>query len=442
MISISVSFAARKNNFLKTKIFWVMKLSHLAETLIGSEIIKLAGEIKEKQAKGEKIYNFTIGDFDPKVFPIPAEFEEEIIAAYKDHYTNYPPADGILELRKAVGEFIQEHEHLTYDPTREIVISCGGRPIIYATFRTILDRGEKVVYATPSWNNNHYTHFLEAEHVVLETKPENDFMPTAAELKPLLKGATLLALCSPQNPTGTAFGKQQLEEICDLVIAENKSRGADEKPLYILFDQMYWVLTFGQTVHYTPISLRPELKDYTIIIDGMSKAFAATGVRVGWALGPAHVIGKMKAILSHVGAWSPMAEQHAAAKYLRRKDEVNAYLKSFKAAIEERLQGIYEGFESLKKAGHPVEAIAPQAAIYLTLKIDLVGKTTADGTVLADQAAVTSYILNEAKLGLVPFYAFGSAKNSPWYRLSVGTCVKEEIPGMIAQLKAALEKLK
>jgi aspartate aminotransferase len=419
-----------------------MKLSHLAETLIGSEIIKLAGEIKEKQAKGEKIYNFTIGDFDPKVFPIPAEFEEEIIKAYKDHYTNYPPADGILELRKAVSEFIEEHEHLTYDPTKEIVISCGGRPIIYATFRTILDRGEKVVYATPSWNNNHYTHFLEAEHVVLETKAENDFMPTAAELKPLLKGATLLALCSPQNPTGTAFGKQQLEEICDIVIAENKSRGADEKPLYILFDQMYWVLTFGQTVHYTPVSLRPELKDYTIIIDGMSKAFAATGVRVGWALGPAHVIGKMKAILSHVGAWSPMAEQHAAANFLRRKEEVNAYLKSFKAEVEERLQRIYEGVDGLKKAGHSVEAIAPQAAIYLTLKIDLVGKKTADGKVLEDQAAVTSYILNEAKLGLVPFYAFGSEKSSPWYRLSVGTCVKEEIPAMIAQFKAALEKLK
>ncbi|GAA3914531.1 aminotransferase class I/II-fold pyridoxal phosphate-dependent enzyme [Chitinophaga oryziterrae] len=419
-----------------------MKLSHLAETLIGSEIIKLAGEIKEKQAKGEKIYNFTIGDFDPKVFPIPAEFEEEIITAYKNHFTNYPPADGILELRKAVGEFISEHEHLNYDPAKEIVISCGGRPIIYATFRTILDRGEKVIYATPSWNNNHYTHFLEAEHVVLETKAENDFMPTAAELKPLLKGATLLALCSPQNPTGTAFGKQQLEDICDLVIAENKSRGADEKPLYIMFDQMYWVLTFGQTQHYTPVSLRPELRDYTIFIDGMSKAFAATGVRVGWALGPAHVISKMKSILSHVGAWSPMAEQHAAAKYLRRKDEVNAYLKSFKAEVEERLQRIYEGFDALKKAGHSVEAIAPQAAIYLTLKIDLVGKKTADGKVLEDQAAVTSYILDEAKLGLVPFYAFGSAKNSPWYRMSVGTCVKEEIPAMLAQLKAALEKLK
>ncbi|ASZ14798.1 pyridoxal phosphate-dependent aminotransferase [Chitinophaga pendula] len=419
-----------------------MKLSHLAETLIGSEIIKLAGEIKEKQAKGEKIYNFTIGDFDPNVFPIPAEFEQEIITAYKQHFTNYPPADGILELRTAVGDFIREREQLDYDPTKEIVISCGGRPIIYAVYRTIVDRGEKVIYATPSWNNNHYTHFLEAEHVVLETSPENDFMPTAAELKPLLKGATLLALCSPQNPTGTTFGKQQLEEICDLVLEENKSRGADEKPLFVMFDQMYWVLTFGATQHHNPVSLRPEMKNYTIFIDGMSKAFAGTGVRVGWAFGPAAVIGKMKAILSHVGAWSPMAEQKAAARYLVQKDNVDAYLKHFKGEVEERLQKIYDGFSSLKQAGHQVDAIAPQAAIYLTIKLDLVGKQTAAGTKLEDQAAVTSYILDEAKLAVVPFYAFGSARNSPWYRLSVGTCVKEEIPAMLEKLKAALESLK
>ncbi|ATL46535.1 aminotransferase [Chitinophaga caeni] len=418
-----------------------MKLSHLAETLIGSEIIKLAGEIKEKMAKGEKIYNFTIGDFDPKVFPIPVEFEQEITKAYQEHYTNYPPADGILELRKAVGGFIHEREGLNYDPTSEIVISCGGRPIIYATYRTLVDRGEKVIYATPSWNNNHYTHFLEAEHVVLETTPGNNFMPTAAELKPLLKGATLLALCSPQNPTGTTFGKQQLEEICDLVLEENKSRGDDEKPLFVMFDQMYWVLTFGDTVHYNPVSLRPEMKKYTIFIDGMSKAFASTGVRVGWALGPANVIGKMKAILSHVGAWSPMAEQKAAARYLVQRENVDKYLSHFKSEIEERLVKIYEGFNKLKAAGHQVDAIAPQAAIYLTIKLDLVGKKTADGTELKDQAAVTSYILNEAKLGIVPFNAFGAAKTSPWYRLSVGTCVKEEIPAMLSALQAALEKL-
>ncbi len=257
-----------------------MKLSKLAETLIGSEIIKIASDINEKIKQGEKIYNFTIGDFDPNIFPIPVEFEREIIEAYNNHFTNYPAADGILELREAVSKFIKEHEGLDYS-TNEILISGGGRPLIYAVYRAIVDAGEKVIYTVPSWNNNHYTHFVGGEHVALETTAEENFMPTAAKIKPLLKGTTLLALCSPLNPTGTAFGKKQLEEICDLVIEENKLRGENEKKLFILFDQIYWVLTFGETKHYNPVSLRPELKDYTIFIDGMSKAFCATGVRVG-----------------------------------------------------------------------------------------------------------------------------------------------------------------
>lgn len=418
-----------------------MKLSHLAETLIGSEIIKLAGEINEKITQGEKIYNFTIGDFDPKLFPIPAEFEKAIMEAYQEKHTNYPAADGIPELRQAVSSFIHDREQLDYSPNNEILISAGGRPLIYAAYRTIVDKGEKVIYAVPSWNNNHYTHFVAGEHVVLETTAETNFMPTAAALKPLLKEASLLALCSPLNPTGTAFSKNQLEEICDLVIEENKRRSIQEKPLYILYDQIYWMLTFGETVHYNPVSLRPELKPYTIFIDGMSKSFSATGVRVGWALGPAPVISKMKTILSHVGAWSPMAEQKAAAKYLVQKANIDRHLVHFKQEVQERLQKIYEGFIALKAAGYKVDCIAPQAAIYLAVKFDLVGETVPGSTMLKDQSAVTSYLLNEAKLALVPFAAFGASKQSPWYRLSVGTCKKEDIGEVFAKLRTALEKL-
>ena len=169
-----------------------MKLSHLAETLIGSEIIKLAAEINEKIKKGEKIYNFTIGDFDPRIFPIPAALEEAIHWAYQNHFTNYPPADGILELRQAVADFIYQREGLDYDPAQEILISCGGRPLIYAIFRTIVDPGEKIIYAVPSWNNNHYTHFVEGRHIVIEATRENNFMPTAEDLRPVIHDATLL----------------------------------------------------------------------------------------------------------------------------------------------------------------------------------------------------------------------------------------------------------
>lgn len=418
-----------------------MKLSQLSETLIGSEIVKLGGEIREKIRQGERIYNFTVGDFDPAIFPIPKELEEEIINAYRQHFTNYPAAEGNLDLREAVKTFTHDMEGLDYG-TDEILVAAGGRPLIYAAFRAICDKNDKVIYAVPSWNNNHYTHFVEGQHLVVEAKAENNFMPSAEDLRPFIKDASLIALCSPQNPTGTTFRKKDLEEICDLVLEENKRRGDNAKKLYVMYDQMYWHLTYGNIQHYNPVTLRPEMREYTIFIDAISKVFAATGVRVGWSFGPARVISKMKAILTHVGAWAPMAEQKAVAKYLANKPAIVSYLAGFKNEIEDRLTGIYNGFQQLKTEGFPVDAIAPEAAIYLTIRLDLVGRTIADGNKLADQSAVTAYVLNEAKLAVVPFYAFGADKSSSWYRLSVGTCKKEEIGEMINQLRTALAKLK
>jgi aspartate aminotransferase len=402
--------------------------------------VRLGADIKDKIKQGENIYNFTIGDFDSSIFPIPKKLEEEIIEAYKNKFTTYPPADGILPLRESVSKFIKEREGLDFN-TNEILIAAGGRPLIYTLYRALVDKGDKVIYSVPSWNNNHYVHFTEGRHELIEATPENNFMPLAEDIKPHIHDAVLIALCSPLNPTGTVFKKEELEKICDMVLEENDRRSDEQKKLYVMYDQMYWMLTYGDTVHYNPVSLRPEMKNYTIFIDGISKAFAATGVRVGWALGPEHVLAKMKAINSHVGAWSPMAEEHATAKFLLMNDAVDEYLFNYKKELEERLQLIYEGFQQLKSEGFSVDACAPQAAIYLTIQLNLVSKTTNNGDLLSTQSDVTSYILNEAKLAVVPFYAFGAPKDSDWYRLSVGTCKKEEIPAMLAQLREALEKL-
>jgi aspartate aminotransferase len=266
-------------------------------------------------------------------------------------------------------------------------------------------------------------------------------MPTANDIKPHIQEAALISLCSPQNPTGTTFKKEELEAICELVLEENKRREPHAKKLYVMFDQMYWHLTYGEIKHYDPVSLRPEMKDYTIYIDAISKVFAATGVRVGWAMGPAPLIQKMKLILTHIGAWAPMAEQKALAKYLLQESAIDNYLTKFKKEIEERLRAIHKGFKELQAEGLPVDAIAPEAAIYLTVKIDLKGKKKTDGQQLEHQTDVTAYLLDAAGLALVPFYAFGASSHSPWYRLSVGTCKKEEIPSVILKLRQAILSL-
>lgn len=418
-----------------------MSVSALAQTLQGSEIIKIGGEINELKKRGEKIANLTIGDFDPAIFPIPTGLKHGIIDAYHANHTNYPPADGVAVLRENISVFLKDHYHLDY-PINQVLVAGGSRPLIYATYLALVDPGDKVVYPTPSWNNNHYCHLSGANGVGVPTSVDNNFMPTADDLRPHLKGATLLALCSPLNPTGTMFAKSDLEEICDLVIEENKSRSAGEKPLYVLYDQIYSLLTFGDKEHFEPVNLRPEIREYVIFIDGISKCFAATGVRVGWAFGPQNIIGKMRSILGHVGAWAPKAEQMATAKFLTQTADLNTYLHAFKKQLQRSLNSLYDGVMQLKTEGFQVDSIAPMGAIYLTVKVDYTGKITPEGDLLQTSADVNFYLIKEAKIALVPFSAFGSDGNMNWFRASVGGCSLHDIQDMIPRLKAALEKLK
>ncbi|MET3978488.1 aspartate aminotransferase [Mucilaginibacter sp. UYP25] len=418
-----------------------MKVSVLAQNLSGSEIIKIAGEINELKKQGQNIANLTIGDFDSNIYPIPAELKDGIIDAYNHNQTNYPPADGMLNLRESVSAFLKNRMGLEY-AANQILISGGSRPLIYSAYLALVDPGDKVVFPTPSWNNNHYCDLTGAEAILVETRPENNFMPTADDIAPHLKGATMLALCSPLNPTGTMFGKKDLEEICDLVIAENKSRNADEKPLYLLYDQIYSQLTFGEHKHYDPVTLRPELKDYTVFIDGGSKCFAATGVRVGWGFGPTEIVSNMKAIVGHMGAWAPKAEQVAMAEYLENESYVNTYLDKLKSDIQASLTTLHEGFQTLKADGFSVDSIEPMGAIYLTIKIDYTGKTTPEGRVLKNSADVNFYLIKEAKVAFVPFSAFGTDDDVTWFRASVGASTLEDIQQMIPRIREALAKLK
>ncbi|NMR32859.1 aminotransferase class I/II-fold pyridoxal phosphate-dependent enzyme [Chryseobacterium aquaticum] len=417
-----------------------MKVSKLAANLIGSEIVKIGNEVNDLKAKGAEIANLTIGDLNSNLYPIPAELKEEIQKAYQNNLTNYPPANGLLSLRKEVSNDLKKRWNLDYD-ANDILITAGSRPLIYAVYKVIVDEGDKVIYPTPSWNNNHYSYLTSADAIEVKTTPENNFLPTAEELKPHLSGAVLLALCSPLNPTGTMFTEEQLSEICKLVLEENKKRGADEKPLYIMYDQIYSNLTFGAK-HVDPVSLFPEMKEYTIYIDGISKCLAATGVRVGWGFGPANIIDKMKALLTHVGAWAPKPEQEATAKYYQNSDNVDSFVDEFKGKLEASLKVLHNGIQNLKSKGLAVESIEPMGALYLTIKLDYIGKTKPDGTIIENSSDLVFYLINEAGVALVPFSAFGEEKTEPWFRASVGGLAIDEIEVMMPKLENALNNLK
>ena len=416
-----------------------MKLSQLATNLIGSEIIKIGNEVNDLKAKGAEIANLTIGDLNSNIYPIPQLLKEGIQKAYHNNLTNYPPANGMLNLRKSISEDLKNRWELEYSPN-DILVAGGSRPLIYATFKTIVDEGDKVVYPIPSWNNNHYAYLTNADKIEVETSQSNNFLPTAEDLKPHLPGAVLLALCSPLNPTGTMFTKDQLSEICELVLEENKKRGDDEKPLYLMYDQIYAMLTFGEE-HFNPVSLYPEMKKYTIFIDGSSKCFAATGVRVGWGFGPSEIIDKMKALLTHVGAWAPKPEQEAVGEFLQTSSEVNEFVDDFKGKIANSLKVLHEGIQDMKAKGFSVDSIKPMGALYLTIELDYIGKTKPDGEKIVDSTDLVFYLINEAGVALVPFSAFGNSRNMPWFRASVGGLGIDEVKMLFTRLEAALSKL-
>jgi aspartate aminotransferase len=412
-----------------------------AASLQGSEILRIAAEIRSRIASGERVCNLTVGDFDPRQFRIPAALEEATVEALRHRETNYPPSPGMPALREAVCAFYERELGLRY-PVESVLITSGSRPGVYGTYRTLVGEGEPVVYGVPSWNNNYYSHMVGARAVPVACGPDESFLPTRARLEEAVRGARMIALNSPLNPCGTAFTAESLGAICDLVLEENARRTPEEGPLYVLYDQVYWQLTFGDLVHVDPVSLRPEMARYTILIDGISKAWAATGLRVGWVVGPPAALTVMNNILQHVGTWAPRAEQVATARVLGMPDDIRGFRRQLAAGVQARLDLLFEAVQSLRRAGHAVNAIAPMGAIYLSAQFDLAGRTARDGTRLRTPDDVRRWLLAETGMAVVPFSAFGGRGDDSWYRLSVGAVSIEEIQSALPRLKTGLESLR
>jgi len=414
------------------------RLSSLTGSLLGSEILKIAADVRALDAEGAEICNLTVGDFAPSEFRIPGEVEQGIIDRLRKGETNYPPADGILALREAVRTLYQRE--LGLDPAlASVIVTSGSRPGIYATYRTLVDPGDRVVYPTPSWNNPYYVQLVGAVGVPVPVGPESRFLPTRELLQDAVRGARLLVLCSPQNPAGTMFTEESLGAICDLVLEENARRGTTERPLYVMYDQVYWTLTFGGRQHVHPVQLRPAMAPYTIYVDGASKSLAATGIRVGWVVAPEDLAGAMSALVGHMGAWAPKAEQGAVADFLENSGAWSAFRDDMAARVHERLDVLYTGLMTLREEGLPVNVIAPEGAIYLSVQFALRGRTTPDGTRLGGDEAVRAYLLRAAGLAVVPLRAFGSEEDTEWFRLSVGAVSVSEIERVLPRVRGALK---
>jgi aspartate aminotransferase len=354
--------------------------------------------------------------------------------------TNYPPPNGVLETRQAVAEFVAQTWGVRY-PVESVLIAGGARPILYAAYRSVLDPGDKVVYPVPSWNNNHYTWISAARGVEITTRAEDGFMPTVEQLRPHLGDAQMVVLNTPLNPAGTVMDPGELRDLMEAIVEENERRAREERrQLFLLHDQVYAALTFGEARHVHPVSLLPESAPWVISLDAVSKTFAATGLRVGWVTAPPVVTARMADLIGHMGAWAPRAEQIAVAGFLLDPEALQEFQEEMNRRVLDRLEALHRGFTRLKEEGLPVDCIQPQGSIYLSLHLPVVGGTH-DGTRLENNEAIRSLLLEEAGLAVVPFQAFGLKEETGWFRLSVGAVSTDDIEEVFPRVRRVLSEI-
>ena len=415
-------------------------MSVTARGLQESGILKITRQVRALIARGEKVINLTVGDFDPRYFPIPRKLAAEIQAAVGRGETNYPTPEGMLPLRQAISDYVFRTAGVRY-PVEAIVVCSGGRPVLYGAYRALINPGDKVLYSVPSWQNDAYSWLTSGASIEIQGTNENGFQPTLEQLAPHLPDAAMLCLCSPGNPTGTVMTRDQLTAILQAVVAENRKREkAGKRPLFVLHDQMYGALvTQGQT-HTYPAAVVPEAARYVISADGVSKAYAGTGLRLGWMLAAPAVAARIRDLLSHAGAWAPRAEQLAVATFLNDPDAIAEFRKEMDAGLAKRLSAMFEGFSCLKSDGYPVDSINPQGAIYFSACFRVHGRSF-NGKKLETDDDIRMLLLEQAGVAVVPFQAFGVRENTGWFRLSAGAVSMEEIEEMFPRLRALLEKI-
>lgn len=413
-------------------------------TMAGSRILAAAADARAARASGIEIGDLTVGDYDPGQYRAPHTFLRILTREIDTGRNQYPPSDGLPELQASVLSLYEERLGIRF-PSRSVVICGGARPPIYAVFRTLVGPGDKVVYPVPSWNNDYYCALTGATQVPIRTVPESNFMPTVADIEAHLSDPATRLVCinSPLNPCGTVISEDVLRGICQAIVDENIRRAASgTRPVFLLFDQVYWPLVYGDARHVHPIGLVPEIAPHVLYVDAISKWLVGTGLRLGWVVVPTYLYEPIRDFMGHVGGWAPRPVQAATATYLIDRTDLEHFHRGLRSELDQRLTLVREAFEAMRAEGLPVEVLRPEGAIYASVRFDILGYRTQAGTVLRTNDDIRRYLLQEARVALVAFQAFGLPEDTGWFRLSVGAVGSESLSEALHRVAEAVRILR
>ncbi len=407
------------------------RLSDMANGMERSRILSIAASVRELIAQGKEVAPFTVGDFSPKQFAVPDTLIEGIIDAVREGETNYPPAAGLPELRESLAKWMQHKYSLDID-AGGIIVGSGARPVLYSSFRLFLEPGDGLAHGVPAWNNHYYVHLNDAVGIPIEGTRESRFLPTAASISERIDEIRVLILNSPLNPTGTCFNRDELGAICDVILNENmKRKDMGRKPVILVYDQVYSTMTAPGVEHIHPVQIRPEIFDYTITLDAISKSLTGTGLRLGWMAIPPSLAPPVVALIGHMGAWPARPIQKAAASLYSQPEMLDKYFDTLDEKIAQRMSLLQQGLEKLRDYG--VEYVTPEGGIYLTTRFNLFSVLN-----VATNEEIRQWLLEEAGVAVVPFQAFGLEQETGWFRISIGAVGPEDIESAIQRLTIAL----
>lgn len=386
-----------------------MMLSKKAMEISPSLTLAITAKAKKMKAEGIDVIGFGAGEPD---FNTPKNIQQAAIKAIEAGQTRYTATSGIIELKEAVVNKFKKDNNLTYK-TSQIIISTGAKQCLANIFQAILNPGDEVLIGAPYWvSYPELVQLADGVPTFVDTEESNSFKLTIESLeKAVTKKTKAMILNSPNNPTGTAYTKEELEKIATF---------AQKHDIIIISDEIYEKLLYGESGHISIASLSEDAYNRTIVINGVSKAYAMTGWRIGYAAASEKITSLMSNIQSHTTSNPCSISQYASVEALNGdQSEVEKMKQEFK----KRRDFMVDKINSINN----LSCVKPEGAFYVMVNISKVLNKEVDGKIIKDSLTFSDLLLEKEKVAVIPGIAFGV---DDFIRLSYATSMENIEKGL------------